>query len=62
MSLSIDPAKCQGHGRCTLVSPELFDVDDDGYGVVLIPDPGPEYGDHVNAAIGSCPEGAISRT
>ena len=61
MSLSIDPAKCQGHGRCTLVSPELFDVDDDGYGVVLIPDPVPEYGDDVNAAIGSCPEGAISR-
>ena len=61
MSLSIDPAKCQGHGRCTLVSPELFDVDDDGYGVVLLPDPGPEYADDVNTAIGSCPEGAISR-
>lgn len=61
MSLSIDPAKCQGHGRCSLVSPELFDVDDDGYGVVLIPDPGPGYDDDVNSAIGSCPEGAISR-
>jgi ferredoxin len=61
MSLSIDPAKCQGHGRCTLVSPELFDVGDDGYGVVLTPDPGPEYDDDVNTAIGSCPEGAISR-
>ena len=61
MSLSIDTEKCQGHGRCTLASPEIFDVDDDGYGVVLNPYPGPEYDVEVATAIGSCPEGAISR-
>lgn len=61
MSLSIDTGKCQGHGRCALASPDVFDVDDDGYGVVLIPDPGPEYDAEVAAAIGSCPEQAISR-
>ena len=61
MSLSIDPAKCQGHGRCALASPDVFHVNDDGYGVVLVPDPGPEYGAEVRAAIGSCPERAISR-
>jgi ferredoxin len=60
MHLSIDSAKCQGHGRCTLVSPDLFDVSDDGFGVVLVPDPGPEYDDEVKTAIGSCPEQAIS--
>lgn len=62
MSLSIDSGKCQGHGRCMLASPEVFDVDDDGYGVVLLTDPGPEYESEVATAIGSCPEGAISRS
>jgi ferredoxin len=61
MSLSIDTGKCQGHGRCALASPDVFDVDDDGYGVVLVPDPGPEYEAEVAVAIGSCPERAISR-
>jgi ferredoxin len=61
MSLSIDPDKCQGHGRCALASPDVFDVDDDGFGVVLKPDPGPEYDSDVATAIGSCPEQAISR-
>lgn len=61
MRVSIDPAKCQGHGRCALATPEVFDVDDDGYGVVLVPDPGPEHEAEVATAIGSCPERAISR-
>lgn len=60
--LVIDPQKCQGHGRCTLVNPDLFDVDDAGYGVVLIENPGPEYDADIEIAIGSCPEQAISRT
>ena len=29
MSLSIDPGKCQAHGRCALASPDVFDVDDE---------------------------------
>ncbi|MCU1657596.1 MAG: putative ferredoxin [Pseudonocardiales bacterium] len=62
MPLAIDSEKCQGHGRCTLASPELFDVDDDGYGTVLNPEPGPEYDGDIATAIGSCPEQAISRT
>jgi len=61
MPVSIDPGKCQGHGRCALASPDVFDVDDDGYGVVLVPDPRPEQEAEVAAAIGSCPEAAISR-
>lgn len=62
MPLTIDTGKCQGHGRCTLASPDLFDVDDSGFGVVLNPEPGPEYDSEVEAAIGSCPEQAINRT
>lgn len=60
MALSIDPQRCQGHGRCSLISPELFDVSDDGLGVVLIPEPAPAAEAAVAQAIGNCPEGAIA--
>jgi ferredoxin len=60
MALSIDNTRCQGHGRCVVVNPDLFDIDDDGYGIVLDPAPGAEWAEDVATAIGSCPEQAIS--
>jgi ferredoxin len=45
-----------------LANPEVFDFDDDGYGVVLQSEPGPEHADDIATAIANCPEGAISRT
>lgn len=62
MALSIDSSRCQGHGRCVLVNPEVFDFDDDGYGVVLESEPGPEYADDITTAVDNCPEGAITLT
>ena len=62
MRLSIDTSRCQGHGRCAVVNADLFEIDDDGYGVVLIDEPGPEYADDIKTAIGNCPEQAISLT
>ena len=35
VKVSIDPARCQGHGRCYELAPGIFDADDEGYGVVL---------------------------
>ena len=32
MALIIDTTRCQGHGRCALINPDLFEVDDDGFG------------------------------
>jgi ferredoxin len=60
MTLSIDPERCQGHGRCSLVNLDLFDIDDDGYGTVVNPEPGPEYAADIANAVASCPEQAIS--
>jgi ferredoxin len=60
MTLSIDPDKCQGHGRCVLINMDLFDVDDDGHGMVIAPEPGPEFADDIKSAVASCPEQAIS--
>jgi ferredoxin len=62
MTLVIDANRCQGHGRCSVISPELFDVTDDGLGLVLVPEPGPEQADVVARAVDNCPESAISDT
>jgi ferredoxin len=61
VKLQIDPAVCQGHGRCYDLAPDLFGEDDEGYGQVL--------GDGIVAegkqtearrAVANCPERAIS--
>ncbi|MGH3250447.1 MAG: ferredoxin [Trebonia sp.] len=28
--MSIDTIRCQGHGRCVIIAPDVFDVDDSG--------------------------------
>lgn len=35
MRIVYDREKCQGHGRCYALAPELFDADDEGYAIVL---------------------------
>jgi ferredoxin len=58
--LQIDTSKCQGHGRCYDLAPDLFGDDDEGFGQVL--------GDGVvlaeqereaRLAVANCPERAI---
>jgi ferredoxin len=56
----VDAERCQGHGRCAGLCPEVFDLDDEGYarvGLRVIP---PELQRDVEAAVNNCPEGAIS--
>jgi ferredoxin len=60
MSLTIDSQRCQGHGRCALINDGLFDVSEDGQGVVLVDDPGPEYVGDIAKAVDNCPEAAIT--
>ena len=60
MRITLDRTRCTGHGRCYTVAPEVFDADDDGYGVLLTADVAP--GDEAPARRGAanCPEDAIS--
>ncbi len=60
MKVHVDPEKCQGHGRCYALAPEVFEPDDLGNGV--------EIGDGVvpaalqdvaRRAVENCPEQAI---
>jgi ferredoxin len=58
--VSIDEQRCQGHGRCALIAPEVFDVDASGAGRVVageVPDAG--LGE-VMEAVRGCPEDAIA--
>ncbi|MEZ0365830.1 MULTISPECIES: ferredoxin [Mycobacterium] len=60
--VSIDSAKCQGHGRCELIAPEHFEVGDDGYAHVLREDVAEDDLVDVREAVQSCPESAIVLT
>ena len=63
MKLNIDPAVCQGHGRCYDLAPDLFGDDEEGFGQVLedgIVQPGKEQ--EARLAVANCPERAISLT
>ncbi|BBX47339.1 hypothetical protein GCM10009641_15370 [Mycobacterium cookii] len=60
MQLRIDVDACQGHSRCALAYPEIFDVDDDAKAVVLVEHIPPEWQDKALTAIANCPERAIS--
>jgi ferredoxin len=35
MRVTIDEAKCTGHGRCFALAPGIFDVDELGQGIVI---------------------------
>jgi ferredoxin len=63
VKLQIDPAVCQGHGRCYDLAPDLFGDDEEGFGQVLgdgiVP---PEQEHEARLAVANCPERAITLT
>lgn len=60
MRVAIDTTKCQGHGQCVLTCPELFEADDQGFGVVRRADVPPELAERAQRAALRCPERAIA--
>jgi ferredoxin len=60
MKIHFDRERCQGHNRCYLLAPELFDVDDDGYAVPLVEgELSSEQVVKAQLAADNCPEYAI---
>jgi len=57
---SVNLDACNGHGRCYMTAPDLFDCDDDGYPVVLKSATSPDELRDLERAVGNCPEKAIS--
>ena len=40
MRISFDSSVCQGHNRCYVLAPRLFDIDDEGYAILRLGDGG----------------------
>jgi ferredoxin len=61
MRITYDREACQGHNRCYLLAPEVFDVDDEGYAVLRIDGEVPaELEEKARLAADNCPEYAIT--
>lgn len=60
MRITLDPERCQGHGRCYSLAPDLFDSDDFGHCVLLVDEvPGGRETD-ARSAVENCPEQALA--
>lgn len=60
MRIVYDREKCQGHGRCYALAPELFDSDDEGYSIVLQAEIPVDQASAARLAADNCPEFAIT--
>ena len=60
MKITIDPDRCNGHGRCYSLATALFVDDDDGRGVVVVDDVDDDHLAVARTAIANCPEQAIA--
>jgi ferredoxin len=61
MKVHIDAARCEGHGRCYSIAPELFGPDDIGNGQVI--GDGSVSAEQVGvarSAVDNCPEQAVT--
>jgi ferredoxin len=61
--VSVDYARCEGHGLCEEIAPELFQLDDDGELTMAREGQELEAGlvGKVSQAINSCPASALLR-
>lgn len=62
MRVTVDSERCQGHGRCYMLSPGVFDCDEEGYSVVRSEDVPQHLEQQARMAEQACPEQAISVT
>ncbi len=60
MKVAIDTDRCRGHGICWGRCPEVFNLTDYGYAVVLVDEVPVELEGAVTDAVRHCPERAIA--
>jgi ferredoxin len=60
IEIEIDTERCTGHGRCYAVASDVFESDDDGYGVVRATKLANELLDAARRGASNCPEDAIT--
>jgi ferredoxin len=56
----VDRSRCTGHGRCYVLSPEVFEPDDDGYCTTNLTEVPADLLLQVERGAANCPEEAIT--
>lgn len=59
MKIRLDRSKCQAHGQCYAVNPDLFPIDDDGYSTLTERSIEPGDEQDARAGVAACPEDAL---
>lgn len=60
MRISVDNAACEGHAQCSVVDPDLFPLDDDGYSAAGTDRPVPPgEEDLAELGVAACPVRAL---
>lgn len=62
MRIVVDRDRCNSLGVCESISPDHFEIDDDGELDLLRADVGADEQDLIRRAVTSCPSGALSLT
>jgi ferredoxin len=58
--IRLDAERCQGHGRCYVLAPDLFDADEYGHCVLLVDEVPAGRGDEARTGVENCPEQALT--
>ena len=56
----LDADRCEGHGRCYTLAPDVFDADEVGHAVVLVENVSGDLEAQAVEAERNCPESAIT--
>ena len=59
MRVSVDDEVCAGHGVCTVLCPEVFVLEDEGYARAVVQEVPTKHEPAVRDAQMRCPTGAI---
>jgi len=64
LRITVDRSRCEGHGRCYDLFPDLFEPDDEAFGLVTRPEVEADWAlaEQARRAELGCPERAISVT
>ena len=60
MRVRVDEMQCEGHGKCELAAPEVFELGDDDVSRVLVDEVPEDLREKVDRAIRLCPRQAIA--
>jgi ferredoxin len=58
--IRLDVDRCQGHGRCYVLAPDLFDADDYGHCVLLVDEVPAGREAEARTGVENCPEQALA--